>query len=281
MTDETIWREFGLKNWQGLINISATLLDSGVTPPRYLFRGQPDAAKPLVPTLLRHFPPDCTAEQAIEIEQAALKDFRSQAHLHYPQGSLPSGIVESLFEWWALMQHHGAPTRLLDWTSSPYVAAYFACQNSDDKPGVIFVASLSGSIALLKKSFPTGKISNEDFLNPSAPCLLSVPELKKKTARLVAQQGYFTLSINVLGKHEELLADATRPLATAAPKNLFLSRLLIPAEQKPDFLKHLRAMNVTATALFPGFDGLGRSVAETVRLITRKMTLKNQKSDSA
>jgi len=178
------------------------------------------------------------------------------------------------------MQHHGAPTRLLDWTSSPYVAAYFACESSDDKTGAIFVAYPAAANAELKKLFPTGVFSDDQWLNPSSPSLLYFFDQKKRTARLVAQQGHFSASLNILRKHDELMADAVRPLASANPQGLFLRRWLIPAKLKPDLLKHLMVMNVTANALFPGIDGLGRSVCETVRLMTRKMTLKKLKSDS-
>jgi len=88
MTDKTMWPDITVDSWHDFIRETAKILEPGIIPfPTYLFLGQPDANKMLVPTLLRHFPPDFTAGQAIEVEQAALNDFRSQAHLHYPQGS--------------------------------------------------------------------------------------------------------------------------------------------------------------------------------------------------
>ena len=61
-----------------------------------------------------------------------LDDFQRAAH-HYESNLPPGGQV---VDWFTLMQHHGAPTRMLDWTRSPYVALYFAmkeerrCQES-------------------------------------------------------------------------------------------------------------------------------------------------------
>jgi len=55
-------------------------------------------------------------------EDRLLFRFKQQAHRYLQY--LPDD--EDLISWLALMQHHGVPTRLLDWTRSPYVAAYFA-----------------------------------------------------------------------------------------------------------------------------------------------------------
>ena len=50
------------------------------------------------------------------------------AHAYLEAHHMPRDTVE----WMALMQHHGAPTRLLDWSTSPYVAAFFALEEAVD-----------------------------------------------------------------------------------------------------------------------------------------------------
>ena len=88
---------------------------------RWVFRGQPSADWSLQPTLerfakyIREFPP-------LAIEPYIRREFRRRAH-HY-SNSLPAD--DNNLEWLALMRHHGAPTRLLDFSKSPYVAAFFA-----------------------------------------------------------------------------------------------------------------------------------------------------------
>ena len=166
------------------------------------------------------------------------------------------------------MQHYQAPTRLLDWTRSPYVAAYYAVESERDKRGAIFIIHTQTVTASLTQHFPTGSVSNEDLSNPAAPEVLMAWSPKRTTDRFVAQQGYFTLSVNVLGDHGALIAEACEAARVTDPKTLYYEKWVIPAHLKLEFLRRLRAMNIAAHSLFPGIDGLGRSIAEVARFAT-------------
>jgi hypothetical protein len=254
-----------LASWDDFAKLAATVLGKMTIPPQYLFRGQPDSTWPLASSLNRHLPTGCPVETALRIEQRALLEFQAQAHLHTPQSDLPSDLSgASIRDWWTLMQHHGAPTRLLDWTASPYVAAYFAAQQHPDLPGAIYVAHPHTIGCSFSRLVPTGRDDIALFTVPTSPQSLYFFEPAKRTARLVAQQGHFSLTTNILGDHDALLAAASDPSTAPEPGILLRARWTIPASLKRTFIRHLRVMNVTAHSLFPGTDGLGRSVADIV-----------------
>lgn len=87
---------------------------------RWAFRGESDAERTLRPGIERIASKPGRAEDYVE------QEFKRRAH-HY-LSDLPDD--EDDLEWVALMQHYGAPTRLLDWTRSAYVAAFFAAESA-------------------------------------------------------------------------------------------------------------------------------------------------------
>jgi FRG domain len=67
------------------------------------------------------------------LELMVLNEFQCKARLHLDPADLPS--IEQKLSWLAVMQHYGVPTRLLDFTFSPFVAMYFALRNRAARPG--------------------------------------------------------------------------------------------------------------------------------------------------
>jgi hypothetical protein len=170
--------------------------------------------------------------------------------------------------WWAVMQHHGAPTRLLDWSRSPYVASYFAAQRSEDQaPGAVWAFCkniLSDEVAAIVGKPP-------EFDEKRAPRWYDgkLHELQGKeiimplefsyitSERIVAQQGCFTMCFRVDAGHDCLIEQVL---------SKYVRKFLIPHALKPEFSLRLREMNIAGSALFPGIDGLGQSIRELVDL---------------
>jgi len=84
----------------------------------------------------------------------------------------------------------------------------------------------------------------------------------RKNERTVRQQGTFSVSNNILRNHDDLIVE----MAIKADKPSGLYKLEIPSHLKLEFLARLRQMNITSESLFPGLDGLGRTIRETLLL---------------
>ncbi len=102
-----------------LINIVASIV--GHSNSKYWYRGQVDSNWNLLPSVFRTEAPD---EQLKSIERDQMHNFRSRAGVRYSQ----KPAFENISGWLSLAQHYGLPTRLLDWSRSPLVAAYFSIE---------------------------------------------------------------------------------------------------------------------------------------------------------
>jgi hypothetical protein len=205
-----------------------------------------------------------------DIEQAGLlARFRQQAHLYLRHP--PSD--DDLGSWFALMQHHGVPTRLLDWTASPYVAMYFALEQESErteKLSAIWAINLEWLERIERESFQieleTSNLADAngrlEYLNrllrhKEKPVIVRI-DPAKNNERIAAQQGVllcnlyhqamFNLILNGMIIHDESLEVPV------------LRKIEIEGKHRIAFLKTLREMNIHRASLFPGLDGFGQSL---------------------
>lgn len=219
------------------------------------FRGMGDAADDLNTGLARLGGPFEQTEPHI------LRAFRKYARPEEAAGN-------SLWNWLALAQHHGLPTRLLDWTYSPFVALHFATEDMDhyDRDGVVWCVDYVKANGLLPQALKDiaarecAGVFTADMLDEAADSLgkfdgmgrerpfvvfLEPPSLD---ARIVNQFALFSLMSGPTARLDHWLDEHPE----------LSHRLVIPAELKWEVRDKLDQANVTERVLFPGLDGISR-----------------------
>ena len=170
-----------------------------------------------------------------------------------------------------VMRHYGGPTRLLDWTRSAYVAAYFAVIDQPNQDAAIWwydreVFQKCVDAAWAGHGMNRYGIDREVDLNETAfcengPAWITEVSLIVPFARAEAQQGFFTAAGRLGLDHDALIATLL-PDDSAAP----YGKLVIPAKIKPDIERELAQMNVNAVTLqYPGADHVGASLTDESR----------------
>lgn len=269
MLQETIT----IKDWEQFVRVAAKASIKGPEGAN-TFRGQSDSSWGLEPSLLRllrEMNVD-NSSHALEIESKGVAEFRKLAHLHSEHCAQHS--PHDLLFWWEMMQHYQAPTRLLDWTQSPYVALYFAVTEHPKVDGAIFCmdAARLGWIQSTRRGRPG--FENFDALKHLQSALvgeeyevsMGLISCPKPTDRMIAQQSEFTYSTELLEPHDRTADTIVYGGVHGGEGHTIFRKYVIPAELKLEMQARLFAMNMTASSLFPGLDGLGRSVQDRLRL---------------
>jgi hypothetical protein len=164
------------------------------------------------------------------------------------------------------MQHHGAPTRLLDFTWSPYVAAFFALERATEESAVWALnpnylgtreARMRDSQArvTLPEMNPRTPGNFERYFLKGDYAFIWVGEPDTMNRRLTAQSGTFAVPGVLDVPMEEILSRYPEP------ENMIAKFVLPAASLRETALRELYRMNITNATLFPDLDGLARSMA--------------------
>jgi hypothetical protein len=225
----------------------------------WAFRGQSDATWPLLSSLSRRLIQAGVPREAWrEREERAVRVFKRKAHVYLPDRTVLHDELRCL----AMMQHHGAPTRLLDFTKSPYVAAFFAMEHCAEAAAVYALNTprLWASAPRFDKSLSRDAVDPrlagnfERYFAPNRHPVVWFGEPSEMDRRLVAQSGLLVMPGIVETPLDELLQgyDSGEPL---------LEKLLLPGRLRAEALHALYRMNITQATLFPDLEGLARSIA--------------------
>ena len=218
---QTIWRN--LLKW-------ADAHDGG----SYLFRGQGDAS-PVVPKIAR---PEYGYSLSRELDLFASFKSRARPFLDV--------AVATDWEWMALAQHHGAPTRLTDWTTSPLVSAWFAVSSHPhDQDAMLYALEIERS-DLSRIDTSNGKVSNGSrFEGPLEPTKgVYLIETSPVSSRITTQRGLFALH-----------GDPEVPLNIPTAQ-----QFTIPKAARDIVRNKLLGFGIEASHIFPDLDGLCKSM---------------------
>jgi len=228
---------------------------------RWAFRGQRKSDYLLTSTLTRYLQEYKIRRASWPIQEARIiRIFRRKASLflqHVPK-------EDDIFHWLALMQHHGAPTRLLDFTWSPFVAAFFALEKARSDCAIWAVNFhllkekeyfFAQENMTMKAPRPEKGIDHYlEFYTENAVPFITAGEPYSMTQRQIAQSGTFLVP-GILDKPiEGILADEP------CPENLVVKFILDAKKIRDEAMESLYYMNITNATLFPGLEGLARSL---------------------
>jgi hypothetical protein len=241
----------------------------------FIYRGQSDADWKLIPLIWRKdnrvrklLGNDFTLGKQVALEKSVLNCFVENCDLpglRIPNDSFenrrhhiePNSGYYSIASTWpqdgyiielmALAQHYGVPTLLLDWSKRSFVAAYFAASDALSR-GAWLTDSKIAIWALNISNF-SGKMK-----------ILKVPG--STSINLAAQFGLFTLADTIQNDNEtfelKCLTDFTN-------RNRFW-KINLPASFAPDVINLCGKYGVSASTLFPSFNGVGRAVFDTIEV---------------
>jgi hypothetical protein len=242
------WSEFVgiIQGWQGFRN--------------WCFRGQASAEWSLRSSLSRHVEVSKVSEQVWGLQESRIRRiFQRKCHLFLDD--LPE---KDELEWLALMQHHGAPTRLLDFTFSPYVAAFFALERATNDAAVWAInLPLLSTIhdrhkirgVEVRKADPRHTDAFEKYYLSNRHAFVWQGDPFRMPQRVVAQSGTFLVSSHLGMTVEEILASYP------GAGELLVQFVLETSKLRAEAMASLYSMNITQATLFPGLDGLARSMA--------------------
>ena len=230
-------------------------------------RGEPEIFKEslLIPKLFR------TEYRNIE-EAELISDFKATFPEH--EKGLSSEI-----DWLSFMQHQGLPTRLLDWSTDPLVALYFAVgqDNYDlEEEGVVYIVPISNRIQFsesqeqespIRLTAPYYSTIYSKFAQ--AGLLHEIESLKKQSipleyrdavevfppnshSRIRAQSGVFTIHYGKYLNQRKILGDELEHRQSYLVKESF--KIIIPKKVKPLLKKRLEVLGISEFKLFPETD---------------------------
>lgn len=236
-------------------------------PNNYIYRGHASSVWSLESTLERTLGKQWSRDTAAKYEKYSLDKFKSKYQIYRSNEHEPS----SKLSWLSVMQHYGVPTRLIDFTESPYIALYFALEaysfaSETDLAVYAFDYTSIMEVALqhvsnndnsfnkdrLQVASDTDRVFDE-IVDRFSYGMLWVTEPLEMNARIDRQAGTFLLSGDASASVEALLSSGEYSKCAAY-------KFIIKREMYENIFALLRKMNISAKTIYGDLGGLAKSI---------------------
>ena len=206
-----------------------------------LYRGQP-CSDSLLPKIARKDPKFNTHE----LEKKMLATLRLRGSLFLTHEDI------SDLDLLAIAQHHGMATRLLDWTTNPLVALWFACINTKNESNAHFYIYRAVTNAVVDTSADINIFDISD---------IRIFRPKLNSPRIIAQQGWFSLNGFQPAANSPTTGEGEFFSLDHHPVHfLWGSHVVIPEADKSTILRRLDKLGVNYESVFPDLDGICRYI---------------------
>jgi hypothetical protein len=225
----------------------------------FAFRGLPSADHTLRSALVRLAG---EREDVHKLELALLRNFRKYARAE-------AGGADSIWDWLALGQHHGLPTRLLDWSYSPLVGLHFATEDPAefDRDGVVWCVDFVKANKRIPRRLQ--RMLREEGSDTFTAEMLSAFETLRTFDALSREP--FVVFLEPPAVDRRILNQLALFALMSDPAAIFddwmrehpelCRRVLVPAALKWEIRDKLDQANINERVLFPGLDGLSQWLA--------------------
>lgn len=252
---------FVAEDWQDLQEYLFNNFDSSIDRHRsnFVYRGVDDASFGLQTSIQR------LGREPIDLESNLIRNFQKYS----PINTLVDNY-NNIWNWIALGQHYGLPTRLLDWTFSPYVALHFSTEDLSkfDKDGAIWMVDFAAIIKYYPKNLQDKLVNDRIFSLTSNELNTEIGDNINKIYkysldnintmiffeppsidnRIINQYGLFSFMLDPNSDKLKWLEDK---------KNVF-KKIIIPQKLKWEIRDKLDQANVSERVIYPGLDGISK-----------------------